>query len=147
MMERDDLSAEAALREVDRARDAARRSSRRGAYFFLGMWLATTGYWLATLLGPATVTPYTGLLLGVVVVAGLLHGSRQRVYGRSHFRLSLPVAYAFVGTTVIGALYNMFLHPQEPGPPRTAAGVLVALIASAPLLYGAVRVFRSAEHR
>lgn len=147
MTERDDLSAEAALREVDRAQGAVRKSGRRGAYFFLGMWLGATGYWLATLLGPATVTNYANLALGVIIVAGFIYISRQRVYGRSQSRLSYPVTYAFVGTTVIGAVYNMFLHPHEPGPLWVVADVLVALIASAPLLYGAVRVFRSAADR
>ncbi|WP_433258634.1 hypothetical protein ACQPYK_24200 [Streptosporangium sp. CA-135522] len=147
MSEHDDLSAEAALREVDRAQGTVRKSHRRGAYFFVAMWLGATGYWLATLLGPVTVTNYATLTLGVLTVAGFIYISRQRVYGRLQSRLSFPVAYAFVGTTVIGAVYNMFLHPQESGPLWAVADVLVALIASAPLLYGAVRMFRSAEDR
>ncbi|MGW0806965.1 hypothetical protein [Nonomuraea sp. NPDC002799] len=148
MPEHDDLSAEAALREVDRAQGPVRKSSRWGGYFFLGMGLGSTGIWLAMLLGPAAVTRYANLALGVLVVAGFLYISRQRVYSRVLSRLSYPVTYAFVGTTVIGALYNMFLHPQEPaGPWWVVADVLVALIASAPLLYGAVRMLRSAEDR
>ncbi|MGC5015837.1 hypothetical protein ACLQ2R_34175 [Streptosporangium sp. DT93] len=147
MHEHNGLSAEAALREVDRAQGTVRKSDRRGAYFFLGMWLAVTGYWLIRLLGPATVMTYATVALGVTVVTGLLHASRQRVYGRLHSRLSYTVTCAFMGTTVAGTLYVMFLHPQEPGAPRTVAGVLVALIASAPLLYGAVRMLRSPEHR
>jgi hypothetical protein len=147
MPEHDDMSADAALREVDRAQGAVRKASRRGAYFFLGMWLGSTGCWLAMLLGPETVNNYVNLALGALTVAGFIYISRQRVYDRLLSRLAFPVTYAFVGTTVVAALYNMFLHPQEPGPLRAVAGVLVALIASAPLLYGAVRVFRSAEHR
>ncbi|MFI6801099.1 hypothetical protein [Streptosporangium canum] len=142
------MSADAALREVDRAQGAVRKFSRRGAYFFLAMWLGATGYWLATLFGPATVKNYTILAIGALIVAGFVHASRQRVYGRLLSRLSPPVTYAFVGTTVVGAVYNMFLHPQEPvGPWWAVADVLVALIASAPLLYGAARMFRSADDR
>ncbi|GGQ08643.1 hypothetical protein GCM10010140_43430 [Streptosporangium pseudovulgare] len=48
---------------------------------------------------------------------------------------------------MIGAVYNMFLRPQERGPLWTVADVLVALVATAPLLYGAVRLSRSAEER
>ncbi|TMR94906.1 hypothetical protein [Nonomuraea basaltis] len=147
MPEHDDLSAEAALREVDRAQGAVRKSSRRVARFYLGMWLGVTGYWLVTLLGPATVKNYATLAIGALTVAGFIHISRQRVYDRRHYRLSFSVTAAFVGTTVIGALYNMFLHPQEPGPLWAVAGVLIALIASAPLLYGAVRMFRSTDDR
>ncbi|MER5325282.1 hypothetical protein [Streptosporangium roseum] len=147
MPEHEDLSAEAALREVDRAQNAVRKFGRRGAYFFLAMWLGATGYWLATLFGPATVRNYAIPAIGALTVAGFVYASRQQVYGRLLARLSPPVTWAFVGTTVIGAVYNMFLHPQEPGPLWAVAGVLVALIASAPLLYGAVRIFRSADDR
>ncbi|GAA0925538.1 hypothetical protein GCM10009560_27060 [Nonomuraea longicatena] len=125
-----------------------RKSSRRGARFYLGMWLGVAGYWLVTLLGPATVENYATLAIGALVVAGFLYISRQRVYDRRHYRLTFSVTAAFVGTSVIGALYNMFLHPQEPaGPGWVVAGVLVALIASAPLLYGAVRIFRTTDDR
>ncbi len=146
-MEHDDLSADAALREVDRAQDVVRKSSRRGARFFLGMWLGSIGYWLVALLGPATVKNYAGLALGAVVVAGGVYVFRQRVYDRLLSRLAFPVTLAFTGTTVIAALYNMLLHPKEPGPLWAVAGVLVALIASAPLLYGALRMFRSTGDR
>ncbi|WP_343950170.1 hypothetical protein [Nonomuraea longicatena] len=133
---------------MDRAQGAVRKSSRRGARFYLGMWLGVAGYWLVTLLGPATVENYATLAIGALVVAGFLYISRQRVYDRRHYRLTFSVTAAFVGTSVIGALYNMFLHPQEPaGPGWVVAGVLVALIASAPLLYGAVRIFRTTDDR
>ncbi|MER6945998.1 hypothetical protein ABT294_18395 [Nonomuraea sp. NPDC000554] len=132
---------------MDRAQGTVRKSSRRGAYFFLGMWLGATGYWLATLLGPATVQDYAPLALGVLTVVGGVYIFRQRVYDRLHSRLSFPLTWVFVGTTAIGAVYNMFLHPHEPGPLWTVADVLVALIATAPLLYGAVRVFRSTGDR
>ncbi|GAA1004391.1 hypothetical protein Aple_072150 [Acrocarpospora pleiomorpha] len=147
MPEHDDLSAEAARREVDRAQGAVRKSGRRGAWFFLGMWLGSTAYWLATLLGSEAVKDYAIWVPGALVVAGALYLARQQVYGRLQSRLSFSVTYAFVGTTVIGAVYNMFLHPQDPGPLWAVADVLVALIAGAPLLYGAVRIFRSAEDR
>ncbi|GAA2869669.1 hypothetical protein [Nonomuraea rubra] len=145
MSEHDDLSAEAALREVGRARDTVRKSSRQGAWFFLGMWLGNTAYWLITLLGPEAVRDYAIWVPIALVVAGALYLARQRVYGRLQSRLSRSVTYAFVGTTVIGAVYNMFLHPRDPSPLWVMADVLVALIAGAPLLYGAVRIFRSAE--
>ena len=74
MPEHDDLSAEAALREVDRAQGAVRKASRRGAYFFLGMWLGSTGYWLAKLLGPATVKNYASLAIGALI-RGLLRST------------------------------------------------------------------------
>ncbi|MGP3957041.1 hypothetical protein ACTWPT_13650 [Nonomuraea sp. 3N208] len=147
MPEHDDLSAEAALREVDRAQGAVRKSSLRGARFFLGMWLGNTAYWLTTLLGPEAIKDYAIWIPTALVVAGALYMARQRAYGRLLSRLSRSVTYAFVGTTVIGAIYNMFLHPQDPGPLWVVADVLVALIAGAPLLYGAVRIFRSTEDR
>ncbi|MEV2270989.1 hypothetical protein [Nonomuraea africana] len=143
----DNLSADAALREVDRAQGAVRKSSRRGARFFLGMWLGSTGYWLATLLGPETVKNYASLALGALIVAGGVYMVRQRVYDRLLYRLAFPITWASMGTTVVAAVYNMFLHPQDPGPLWAVAGVLVALIASAPLLYGAVRMFRSTGDR
>ncbi|WP_336211835.1 hypothetical protein [Nonomuraea sp. LPB2021202275-12-8] len=111
------------------------------------MWLGSIGYWLVALLGPATVKNYAGLALGAVVVAGGVYVFRQRVYDRLLSRLAFPVTLAFTGTTVIAALYNMLLHPKEPGPLWAVAGVLVALIASAPLLYGALRMFRSTGDR
>ncbi|MEU8246836.1 hypothetical protein [Nonomuraea sp. NPDC048916] len=147
MTDHDDLSADAALREVDRAQESVRKSSRRGARFFLAMWLGSTGYWLATLLGPETVKNYAGLAIGALVVAGGVYIVRQRVYDRLLYRLAFSVTWAFMGTTVVAAVYNMFLHPRDPGPLWGVAGVLVALIASAPLLYGAVRMFRSTGDR
>ncbi|WP_344479911.1 hypothetical protein [Nonomuraea monospora] len=62
-------------------------------------------------------------------------------------RIIFPVAGAFVGTSVLASLYNMFLHPLEPGPEWVVPDVLVALVAAAPLLYGAVRVFRDEDAR
>ncbi|GGQ18727.1 hypothetical protein [Streptosporangium pseudovulgare] len=102
MPDHDNLSAEAALREVDRARDAVRRSSRRGAYLYLGMWLAVTACWLVMFLGPAAIAGYVTPALGVITMAGFVYASRQRAYSRLHSRLPFPVTYAFVGTTVIG---------------------------------------------
>ncbi|MEU7745749.1 hypothetical protein [Nonomuraea sp. NPDC049158] len=74
------------------------------------------------------ITNYADLALGVLTVIGGVYIFRRRAYDRLQSRLSFPITLAFVGTTVIGAIYNMFLHPQAPGPP---ADVLVALIASA----------------
>ncbi|MFC5823674.1 hypothetical protein, partial [Nonomuraea insulae] len=48
MSEHDKMSAEAALREVDRAQGAVRRSSTWGSRFYLGMWLGVTVFWLVT---------------------------------------------------------------------------------------------------
>ncbi|MEO3801286.1 hypothetical protein [Nonomuraea sp. B1E8] len=147
MPEHDDLSAEAALREVNRAQGAVRRTGRRGAIFFLSVWLITTAYWLAELFGPEAVQDYSGL--GLLLVVGVVLGARlvfrERVYSRLMSRIVYPVTWAFVGTVVLASLYNMFLHPMEPGPEWVVPDVVVALIAGAPLLYGAVRVFRSGE--
>ncbi|MFD9940424.1 hypothetical protein ACFWYW_42125 [Nonomuraea sp. NPDC059023] len=138
----DDLSADSALREVDRARSAVRKASRRGARFFLGMWLAVTAYWLLTFFGPEAVQSYAVAVPLVVVVAGFWYISRQRVYDRLLSRLAYTVTWAFLGTTVLASAYNMFLSPSW-----AVADVLVALVAGAPLLYGALRVFRSTGER
>jgi hypothetical protein len=149
MPEYDDLSAEAALREVDRAQSAVRRSGRRGAIFLLSLWLISTAYWLAALLGAEAVQDYSGL--GLFLVVGVVLGARlvfrERVYSRLMSRVIYPVTGAFVGTSVLASLYNMFLHPMEPGPEWVVPDVVVTLIAGAPLLYGAVRVLRSESDR
>ncbi|MFI9550177.1 hypothetical protein [Nonomuraea endophytica] len=138
----EDLSPDAALREVDRAQSAVRKGSRRGARLFLGMWLAVTAYWLLTLFGPEAVSDYAVLVPLVVVVAGFLYIARQRVYDRLLARLAYSVTWAFLGTTVLASAYNMFLRPSWP-----VADVLAALLAGAPLLYGALRVLRATGER
>ncbi|GAA3687130.1 hypothetical protein GCM10022224_060220 [Nonomuraea antimicrobica] len=145
MAEQGDFSAEAALHEVERARSTVRRSGRRGAIFFLTLWLISTVYWLAALLGPEAVREYNGLwgLLIVGLVLGARLAFRARVHSRLMSRIIYPVTGAYVGTTVLASLYNMFLRPLEPGPEWVVPDVLVALVAAAPLLYGAVRVHRS----
>ncbi|TDE37592.1 hypothetical protein E1295_34410 [Nonomuraea mesophila] len=147
LVERDDMSAEAALREVQRAQDAVRKSSRWGAHFFLATGLGSLGYWLATLLGSAAMADYAALGIGVLVVAAFVYVVRRQVYDQLVSRLSYPITGAFVGTTVVAALYNMFVHPQEPSALRVVAGVLVALVASSPLFYAAVRMLRVTDDR
>ncbi|GAA3164011.1 hypothetical protein [Nonomuraea roseoviolacea] len=149
MTDHADFSAEAALREVERAQGAVRRAGRRAAMFFLTLWLISTAYWLAALLGPEAVRDYSGLGLflavGVVLVARLVF--RERVYSRMTARIVYPVTGAFVGTSVLASLYTTFLHPLEPGPQWVVPDVVVTLVAGAPLLYGAVRVLRSENDR
>lgn len=145
----DDLSAEAALREVDRAQATVRRAGRRGVIFLLSLWLISTAYWLAALLGTGAVQDYSGL--GLLFVVGVALGARlvfrERVYSRMMARIIYPVTGAFVGTSVLASLYTMFLHPKEPGPQWLVPDVVVTLIAGAPLLYGAARVVRSEGDR
>jgi hypothetical protein len=147
MSDHDRMSAEAALGEVSRAQEAVRRSSKQGSRFYLGFWLAATVFWLVMFNGTDTVRNYATVALVVLAVAGMFYASRQRAYNRVQFRLSSANTAAFVGTAVLGALYNMFLRPQEPGPLWLVADVLVALIATAPLLYGALRIHRAAGDR
>ncbi|MEV0617427.1 hypothetical protein AB0I81_29185 [Nonomuraea sp. NPDC050404] len=147
MSDHDRMSAEAALREMDRAQDAVRQSSKWGARFYVGMWLGVTVFWLITFLGTDTARNYAMLGLLALSVAGMVYISRQRAYNRLQFRLSSPIAATFVGATVLGALYNGLLRPQQPGPLWLVADVLVALAASAPLLYGALRIHRAAGDR
>lgn len=149
MAKHDDFSAEAALAEVERAQSTVRRSGRQGAIFFLVLWLISTAYWLAALLTPEVVQAYGGLgpflVVGVVLGARLIF--RERVYSRPMSRIAYPVTGAFVGTTVLASLYNMFLHPMEPGPEWVVPDIVVTLIACAPLLYGAVYVLRPESDR
>lgn len=140
MSEHDKMSAEAALREVDRAQGAVHRSSTWGSRFYLGMWLGVTVFWLVTFFGTDTARNYAMLALLALGLVGTVYIARQRAYNRLQFRLSSPITATFVGATVLGALYNVFLRPQELGPLWLAADVLVALVASAPLLYGALRI-------
>ncbi|MFC5823675.1 hypothetical protein, partial [Nonomuraea insulae] len=90
--------------------------------------------------GTDTARNYAMLALLALGLVGTVYIARQRAYNRLQFRLSSPITATFVGATVLGALYNVFLRPQEPGPLWLAADVLVALVASAPLLYGALRI-------
>ncbi|MEU6715202.1 hypothetical protein ABZ897_27365 [Nonomuraea sp. NPDC046802] len=147
MPERNDLSAEAALREVNRAQGTVQQSSRRVAHLYLAMWLAATAFWLLTLLGPPPIRDNATWLLIALIVAGAFYVPRLRVYGRQQLQRSYSVTAAFVGTSVLAALYNMFLHPQEPSPLWAVADVLVALIAAAPLLYRALHAYRAPGER
>ncbi|MCG5216577.1 hypothetical protein [Streptosporangium sp. KLBMP 9127] len=139
------LNADDALRRISQVSGDVRRSSRWVGRWMLVAGLLSTVYWVAMLLGPGPVQTAAILGWGSFVAGSFLYIFRKGVYSRLAMRLQWPVAAAYLGTVTLATLFSMFVLPGDPGGGWAALAAAVAIMASAPLLWGAWRLLRAAD--
>lgn len=135
------MTADDALREIGRVSDTVQRSSRWGGKWFLVMGIASAVYWTAMLFGPDSIRHVAVWGWIAFTVASCVYVFRQGVYNRLLCRLQYPIAGMYLLTMTGAMLFGMLLLPESDlGPGWIAAGLGVALLSGAPLLYGAWRL-------
>ncbi|MDH2429720.1 hypothetical protein [Sphaerisporangium sp. TRM90804] len=134
-----ELSAEEALQEIGRMRRHVGRSTRWLGWLYLTWGLAAVAYWTAMYLAPRPYPTIAAIGWVAMTVLTVVYSYRQGVYGPDHTRLTNVLTGAWI-VTMLTAMVVGAVMPDDPSGWWVAVGLVAAVVAALPMLYGAWRV-------
>lgn len=133
----EELSLNAAIKEIGRVDRRVRHSARGVGLMFLIVGVATMVYWPVMFLGTGPAQFVAAVFWVGLTIASCVYWYRIRVHDRRMKRIDRYATAAYVATMVGMFAFGSFALPSDPTAGWAAVVVVLAVITGAPLVLAA----------